>query len=334
MKIRNGFVSNSSSSSFILTYNKNKVLNSPEEIIDFVTNNPNRDISISKELSDGVDFVELKDSWKSFIRKYPEEFTRANLPYKNYFGEEVRIKAYIDGEYSLSSNETISSISLSREDYLKVVEKNKIEQTEKLSNRLNLDKENICSDKIDLDYNSSYFDKLDTDYDFVERYISAEDNDDYYDYCFRRKANKTKSNPFVVTYDYILKGKEDIVNYLNSPKSKKSNNVITWYNSSIEDAKVSNFTIVDFYEIGDKEIEFINKNKDDFLKSNRSILLITNFNLFTSSLDLDGISFINSEICYGKVKVLKKGRNIKDFEDSMKGVDYHLPEIDYEGEDW
>lgn len=79
MKIRSGFVSNSSSSSFILAYDKTKVLNGPEAIVEYITRNPDADILIrGKELSDGDDIFELSISQRRLIRKFSKRFIQYN----------------------------------------------------------------------------------------------------------------------------------------------------------------------------------------------------------------------------------------------------------------
>lgn len=79
MKIRSGFVSNSSSSSFILAYDKTKVLNGPEAIVEHITKNPDADILIrGKELSDGDDIFELSISQRRLIRKFSKRFIQHN----------------------------------------------------------------------------------------------------------------------------------------------------------------------------------------------------------------------------------------------------------------
>ena len=51
MKIRNGFVSNSSSSSFVLAYDKTGIMTDPKDIVAFIDNNPGIVTSISDDES-------------------------------------------------------------------------------------------------------------------------------------------------------------------------------------------------------------------------------------------------------------------------------------------
>ena len=82
MKIRAGFVSNSSSSSFIITVkNKTQVLQDTYEIIAFLKANPEKDLMIiGSNLSEGLDVFVPDEAMKEFILnnsssilcKYPE----------------------------------------------------------------------------------------------------------------------------------------------------------------------------------------------------------------------------------------------------------------------
>lgn len=79
MKIRNGFVSNSSSSSFILVYDKTKVTTNPEDIVDILKREPNCDMLIKGwELANGDDIFELDEEQKSLIRKFSDRFIKLN----------------------------------------------------------------------------------------------------------------------------------------------------------------------------------------------------------------------------------------------------------------
>lgn len=79
MKIRNGFVSNSSSSSFLLVYDKTKVTTNPEDVVDILKREPNCDILIKGwELANGDDIFELDEEQKSLIRKFSDRFIKLN----------------------------------------------------------------------------------------------------------------------------------------------------------------------------------------------------------------------------------------------------------------
>ncbi len=79
MKIRNGFVSNSSSSSFILAYDKTKKTNDPKKIVDILRKDPNVDILIKGwDLNEGYDFFNPDEEQTSLIRRFAKRFIEHN----------------------------------------------------------------------------------------------------------------------------------------------------------------------------------------------------------------------------------------------------------------
>ena len=77
MKIRNGFVSNSSSSSFILAYEKDSKLVGGEAILNYVRENPLEPILFHfGETGEGDDIFEPTEDMKSMMRKYSADFLR------------------------------------------------------------------------------------------------------------------------------------------------------------------------------------------------------------------------------------------------------------------
>ena len=99
--IRNGFVSNSSSSSFIISYNRDNVIKGAEDIVTFIKDKLNEDYEMylygGSEYGEGDLLFKLEDTHKSLIRKYRDEFI--NHPNSNsyvlYYGEETSKSRYI-----------------------------------------------------------------------------------------------------------------------------------------------------------------------------------------------------------------------------------------------
>lgn len=78
MKIRNGFVSNSSSSSYVLAFDKTKVLTNPQDIVNFIDNNPRQEIFFVSELCDGQDIFSLSSHQKRYLLKHRKRFIKWN----------------------------------------------------------------------------------------------------------------------------------------------------------------------------------------------------------------------------------------------------------------
>ena len=78
MKIRNGFVSNSSSSSFLVAYDKSKILTKPEDIVKYIDENPRNEITFKSDLSDGWDFFTLDMHQKNYLLNHKERFIKYN----------------------------------------------------------------------------------------------------------------------------------------------------------------------------------------------------------------------------------------------------------------
>lgn len=77
MKIRNGFVSNSSSSSYLLCYEDKNLLKNAEEILEFLKKDLYSEVlMIGKDLGDGRDVIWLNKNQKKLILKFPEHWRR------------------------------------------------------------------------------------------------------------------------------------------------------------------------------------------------------------------------------------------------------------------
>ena len=77
MKIRNGFVSNSSSSSYLLCYEDENLLKNAEEILEFLKKDLYSEVlMIGKDLGDGRDVIWLNKNQKKLILRFPEHWKR------------------------------------------------------------------------------------------------------------------------------------------------------------------------------------------------------------------------------------------------------------------
>lgn len=78
MKIRSGFVSNSSSSSFVLAYDKTGILTNPKDIVEYVDAHPRKNIMFISDLADGWDVFELDMKQKNYLLRHKKRFIKYN----------------------------------------------------------------------------------------------------------------------------------------------------------------------------------------------------------------------------------------------------------------
>ena len=90
MKVRNGFVSNSSSSSFLLAYDKTGVITDAKKIVEYVDNNLRNEIFFKSDLCDGWDIFSLDMHQKNFLLKHWKRFVKysgGNAIFTDWSGE-------------------------------------------------------------------------------------------------------------------------------------------------------------------------------------------------------------------------------------------------------
>lgn len=76
MKVRNGFVSNSSSSSFIIAYDKTGNITDANEIVNYIDNNLRSEILFKSDLCDGWDMFFLDMHQKNYLLKHKKRFIK------------------------------------------------------------------------------------------------------------------------------------------------------------------------------------------------------------------------------------------------------------------
>lgn len=94
MKFRNGFVSNSSSSSFILAYDKTSILSKPEDIINYIDENLRKEVLFhGTDCCEGDDWFYMDMTQKNYLldrKKRFEKFNKGTHPVTEfYYDEEV-----------------------------------------------------------------------------------------------------------------------------------------------------------------------------------------------------------------------------------------------------
>jgi len=87
MKYRQGFVSNSSSSSYLIAYDISAILTDSREIAAYIDNNLRKPIMFKSDLNEGWDLFELDMHQKNFLlkhRKRFEKFSNGTVRYTDY----------------------------------------------------------------------------------------------------------------------------------------------------------------------------------------------------------------------------------------------------------
>lgn len=98
MKIRNGFVSNSSSSSFLVAYDKSKILTKPEDIVRYIDENPRNEITFKSDGNDGWDFFTLDMHQKNYLLNHKERFIKYNQGTVSYTDYGDWDEEYVEGK--------------------------------------------------------------------------------------------------------------------------------------------------------------------------------------------------------------------------------------------
>ena len=349
MKIRNGFVSNSSSSSFILVYDKTKVVDNATSIVEYLKENPNTEpVFYGNEMGEGDDVYMLPSNYESLIRKFPQEFIntcKGNHPqlYCNatllrdeedtYWGNAESIIDMSDMEDPYISREEMNEYFKDRDHikpelqekfdkcnaYARVKEERLKEYADK-KNAENVEKatDNLVekgSERENIAHKEIYIDTFTTeeyDSDFISTYFT-EDESDSYDYLISNRMEMAQ--PYVVFYKDMISDKQEILNHIEKYKGERC--YIFWSNPMINFIRTQNSyddgVDIDFYEVGEKEREIL---KEELLKSNRLVYLVTDAIIALNgdgSLD-EGCKYL---VGYGRPAVIRAGNNLADFEENF-----------------
>lgn len=351
MKIRNGFVSNSSSSSFILIYDKTCVIDDLNEMISYIKNHPNTyPIFYGDEINEGQDAFILTPEQESLIRKFPDRFINQNKS-KNitlYTNNAIMIK-----DSSECSNEEPDMSDIKEPDnvtdeefnlYMELVirDKNSIpkelqEKMDKLhayekiydkrvtelikkknEERINKAKDEIisassCKEK-NIETMDFYLDNsaVEETTDFAERYLTDEWYTSDSDYVLETRYGYNR--PYLLEYEELITDKEQIINYLVN-SDNISNNLIFWSNAVFNfiETYEEDFT-VDFYRIGKHELDLL---KQKLKASSKEVYLATNANIILNDSGNLTKSF-NYKLGYGNPVVIEANTDLADFEKEMK----------------
>lgn len=354
MKIRNGFVSNSSSSSYILSYQKSKVIEDPRQMVAFFNEHPDAYVVFyGKDWGEGKDIFEMDSSQKKLVRKFPEDFVetieglncklipQANLVYNDIdytFKEsdvivpdmeyqEISEEEYMEylEDKDNAPKELKEKIANNNEYYErreKLYEKEYEEKNKKLveEGRLDLIKQGVpendaYSEEVWISHSSCT--PIDSDLiDFASRYVS----DTVYDECDYVICNEGLEKPYVVFYDELIEDKYKILLYLEKC-NKNSINYIFWSNPIYNMATNEEYDYydtrsidIDYYEIGPQELDIL---REKLLSSKRKVYLVTNATItIGSSGENPRASYF--KLGFGRPAVIKAGTDLVDFKGNFE----------------
>lgn len=347
MKTRNGFVSNSSSSSFILVYNKSNVIKDLNEIVNYVKSNPDTlPIFCGIDLGDGQDIFTLTSEEESLIRKFPDRFIAKNTlgNIALYTNNAKMIRSFKDygsaGELDMSDVERPDITNEELNIYMKYIYKDKdaipkeiMEKVKKLEyydaiydERLKRflhkkDKEHINKTKNEIIEESNCKNEdlsakeLDVDcasteetIEFAERYMTNECC--AYSNDFILKSQDDYDRPYLLKYDDLISDKHLILEYL-AKSDNISDCLVFWSNPvfNFVEKYEDDFTI-DFYRIGEQELEIL---KQKLKTSAKEIYLATNADIVTNDSGILKESF-KYKLGYGNPVLIETGTDLIDFE--------------------
>lgn len=301
MKTRSGFVSNSSSSSYVLAYKKDNVITDPKILVEYLEKEPQARFVIKGwDLGEGDDIFLLTDEHKAYIRRFSEQFIKRNegLVNRERYSDEANDWISVTEPYIYAYLNADVLYPLGKED-LSDVEKEA--------------KKNGCiTERVEISNRSSSGVS-----DFLERYVVNEDvSDDDRDFLAIRRFSKTEARPYAVFYKTAIIEKESILDFLHTlslEEIEKHKLILTWCNPIYN--TVFHRKAIDFFYLGKPEIDILYGHKNEFCGLAREIVLFTEATvLFAGAGKLPpGIENSKITLGYGTGVVFDSGKNIIDF---------------------
>lgn len=347
MKIRNGFVSNSSSSSFILVYQKSSVVEGAEEIIKYVTENPNMwPLFRGRSLNEGDDYFELNPSMEALIRKFPDQFIEGTKNCEEPISLYRKARLFADPAERVSIDIDMSDVPFGdissdnvvlyykepdnhpelkeqmdiRDRYYRIEEERRekkemelasseIEETKKEFVAANIPEDDIEVKKVWVDYSSLYSDGGD-EKDFAERYFTQ-----YYDaWRCNFLCNDSEARSYVLFYDELIEDREKIIETLERTCETSTNYL--FFTDPVINSVDDDYdgVSVDYYEIGPEELAVLKK---DFDKNTAKVWLATNASISAAG---EGKTPSSSKylVGYGRVAVIERGKDLIDFKEIFR----------------
>ena len=305
--IRKGFVSNSSSSSFIISYNRDNIVKGAENIVNFIKDKLNRDYEMylygGAEYGEGDLLFKLEDTHKSLIRKYRDEFINHpnSSSYVLYYGEETSNSRYIYEDSLLFKNfdEGVVANLLGNKRYWEISTEEYNEAIDKHLNEIREATPNREAKRTWISYNLDVDDE-----EFFNLFLSDEEECDR-SWMIDGRSEESCARPYALSYKERISNKEEIVQYLKYSKPD-SNLGLCWLNEVYEDV-TRRIVDLEMYVLGSEEIEYLISHEESFLENSAKISLFIDYRFYKEAITIN-----SSDV--GKNLVLRSG-NFKEVVD-------------------
>ena len=353
MKIRYGFVSNSSSCAYLLIYKDDSVTTDPLEVIKALQEHPNQDIIFDGgPFGEGSDIFPLDPDMKSLIRKFPKEFAAQCSGMQ----DDVEYHSNGDDTYTTTVNQIPKLVAYIGDAFLTPCpDESYTEWDVDMS-----DIPNPCPQYGEVDNWKGYLEdaesrkRIDDWYDLREQrweahrkqevaeaakswtdkgykvrdvrveYRACDDTYEFKDrflasesidgyYGINRHYSTLEDRPYLLTYSDIIKDKDKIIDVVKT-LSTPSSLALANYNEVFESD--SETVDMDLYMLGEKEIGLLLNNSDSFIKSGRSVMLFTDAKVFHNGDDTSSLG-AKLYLGYGKIAEIAPGQDVEDFKNTF-----------------
>lgn len=353
MKVRYGFVSNSSSCAYLLIYKENSVTTDPLEVIKALQEHPDQDVIFDGgPFGEGSDIFPLDSDMKSLIRKFPKEFAaqcsgmqddteyhfNGNGTYTTTVRQIPKLVAYIgDALLVPCPEESYTEWDVDMTDvpnpcpqygeagnwngYLDDAESVKriIDWYTLREQRWEAHRKQEVDETV-----KAWTDKGYKVRDVDIEYRACDDTYEFKErflasesidgyYDINRHYSTLEDRPYLLTYSDIIKDKNRIIDIVRDLHTSTSL-ALASYNEVFESD--SETVDMDLYMLGEQEVDLLLNNSDIFIKSNRSVMLFTDAKVFHNG---DNTTSLGARLYlgYGKMAEIAPGQDIEDFKNTF-----------------